>query len=240
MLEADPVFGAVVATYPVDRMRLLLPAGALVVLVGTALNFTLAETPGWGPPLTAGLTALVALAAGWAVLHFWNREIVLYENGFSYREGSRVVLFHYAEIRSIRQRAEVYAYFGGLLRRAVYRLTLITIQEQRIVVGGLYRRVGDLGERLENYILREIAPAVRDRLAKGERVPFSDTLRLSAEGLHEGARSLPWAEFGDYRMAGGRLALMTTGGEEWFSLPLEAVDNVVLLIGLLREKKARA
>ncbi|NWG16060.1 MAG: hypothetical protein HXY41_05435 [Chloroflexi bacterium] len=240
MLEADPVLGAVIATYPVDRTRLLLPAVALVVLVGTALNFTLAEAPGWGPPVTAGLTALVALAAGWAVLHLWNREIILYQNGFSYREGSRVVFFHYAEIRSIRQRAEVYAYFGGLLRRTVHRLTLTTIQEQRIVVGGLYRRVGDMGMRLENHILREIAPAVRDRLAKGQRVPFSDTLHLSADGLHEGGRDLPWADFGDYRTSGGRLALLTAGGEVWFSLPLEAVDNVMLLIGLLREKKAPA
>ncbi len=237
MLDADPVLGAVVATYPIDRARLLIPAGLVVGVVSVVLNFTLATVPAWGPPLTVGVMAVVALAVGWWVLHFWNREVVLYENGFSYREGGRDVLFHFAEIHSFRQRAEQVAYFFGLARRVSYRFTLIALRGERIVLGNQYRRVGELGLRLEQGVNRQLEPAIRDRLAKGERVPFSDTLRLSAGGLHERGRDLLWADYGGYRLAGGHLRLLDTAGAEWFSLPLAEVDNLTLLVGLLREQK---
>lgn len=237
MLDADPVLGAVVATYPIDRARLLIPAGLVIGLASVVLNFTLATVPTWGPPLTVGVMAVVALAAGWWVLHFWNREIILYENGFSYREGGRDVLFHFAEIHSLRQRAEQVAYFFGLARRISYRFTLVALRGERIVLGNQYRRVGELGLRLEQGVNRQLEPAVRDRLAKGERVPFADTLRLSADGLHERGRDLPWSAYGGYRLAGGRLALLDATGAEWFSLPLAEVDNLTLLVLLLRERK---
>lgn len=237
MFEADPVLGEVVATYPADRARLLIPAALVVVVIGTILNFTLATVPTWGPPLTVGLTALVSLAAGWWVLHFWNREVILYENGFSFREGGRDVLFHFAEIHSFRQRAEQMGYFFGLVRRVSYRFTMIGLRGERIVLGNLYRRVGDLGVRLEQGINRQLEPAIRDRLAKGELVPFSDTLRLSNDGLHERGRDLPWSDYGGYKTAGGQLSLLAADGREWFSLPLPEVDNLLILVTLLRERK---
>lgn len=237
MVEADPVLGAVVATYPADRARLLLPAALVVGVVAVILNFTLAAVPGWGPPLTVALMALAALAAGWVVLHYWNREVVLYENGFSYREGGRDVLFHFAEIHSFRQRAEQMAYFFGLARRVSYRFTMIGLRGERIVLGNLYRRVGELGPRLEQGINRQLEPAIRDRLAKGERVPFADTLRMSADGLHERGRDLPWADYGGYKIGGGRLTLLAADGSEWFSLPLPEVDNLLILVARLREQR---
>src|SRR5512145_491549 len=234
MLEADPVLGPVVATYPADRARLLLPAGVVVGAVAVVLNYTLATIPDWGPLLTVGLMSLVSLVAGWWVLHWWNREVILYDNGFSYREGGREVLFHYAEIKSVRERAEVFAYFGGLFRRTVYRLTLITVQDQQIILGNLYRRAPQLGEQLTRHVYREIEPAIRDRLARGEWVAFTETLRLSREGLHESGRVLPWPDYSSYQLQGGGLRVLTRSGETWVSLPLDAVDNIHLLVALLR------
>jgi hypothetical protein len=231
MFETDPVLGAVVGVYPSDRLKLLLPAAAAVGAAAVVLNFTLAESQ---PLLTALLAGAVALAAGWWVLHLWNREVVLYENGFTYREGGRAVAFHYAEVRSFRQRAEQLAYFGGLVRRAVYRFTLITIRDERIILGGLYRHIDDLGLQLEKRVYAQLEPAIRDRLAKGERLPFSDTLRLSAGGLHESGRDLPWAEFGGWRLSAGRLILLDAAGEAWFALPLSDYDNVPLLLQTLK------
>jgi hypothetical protein len=237
MLEADPVLGAVVATYPADRARLLIPAALMIGVVAVLLNFTLAAVPDWGPPLTVGLSALVSLIVGWWVLHFWNREVILYENGFSYREGGRDVLFHFAEIHSFRQHAEQMAYFGGRLRRVSYRFTMIGLHGERIVLGNLYRRVGELGLRLEQGINRQLEPAIRDRLAKGERVPFSDTLRLSNDGLHERGHDLAWPDYGGYQLSGGQLTLRAADGSAWFSLPLSEVDNLLILVKLLRERK---
>jgi len=182
------------------------------------------------------LTALVSLVAGWPVLHLWNREVVLYDNGFSFREGGRTVYFLYHEIKSLRQRGEQLAYFGGLIRRATFRFTLTTIRDERMVLANLYRQVGQMGARLEAKVMPILEPQINDQLARGEKVPFSDTLRLSQDGLHESGRHLPWASFGGYKIQGGRLRLLARAdGDEWFSLPLGDVDNIPLLLGLLKQ-----
>lgn len=239
VIEDDPILGRVIAVYPSDRARLIIPAALVVGGVGVLLNFTLAQVPEWwGPLLTALISGVLALAFGWRALHLWNREIILYQNGFSYREGSRTVYFLYAEIRSIRQRAERLAYFGGLLRRTVYRYTMTAMQGEKIVLTNLYRHVDELGARIERSVNAELGPFIDERLSKGERVSFSDTLAVSADGLHEGGRDLPWAAFGGYQAKGGRLNLLQAGGEVWYSAPLAEVDNIGLLLPLLRAHEA--
>jgi hypothetical protein len=236
MIEDNPVLGAVVASYPSDRGRLLLPAALVTGAVAILLNFTLAEADAWwGPPLTVILMALVALAAGWYVLHHWNREVVLYEDGFSYREGSRPVFFRYTEIATMRQRAERLSYLGGLYRRTVYRFVLTTWQGDVIVLTNLYRRVAELGSRMERKVNAVLWPVIAEKLAKGEIVPFSATLGLSARGLHEGKRELTWSEYGGYRVENRRLTVLNSRGDVWFSLPLTELDNITLLLNVLRQ-----
>jgi len=235
MLESDPLLGNVIATYPVDRARLLIPAAIIIGGVGVVLNFTVAVMDAWwSAPLTVILTALVSLIAGWPVLHLWNREVVLYDNGFSFREGGRTVYFLYHEIKSLRQRGEQLAYFGGLIRRATFRFTLTTIRDERMVLTNLYRNIGQLGARLEAKALPILEPQINDQLTRGEKVPFSDTLRLSQDGLHESGRLLPWDSFEGYKVQGGRLSLLVREGVAWFSLPLGDVDNIPILLNLLK------
>lgn len=236
MLDDNPVLGKLIASYPSDRGRLLLPGAAVTGAVAIILNYTLAEVDAWwGPALTVILMALAMLAVGWYILHRWNREVILYDEGFSYREGSRPVFFRYTEIATIRQRAERLAYLGGLYRRIRYQFVLTTWQGDVIVLDNLYRRVAELGVRMEQKVNAVLWPVMAERLAKGETVPFSATLRMSAHGLHEGGRDLPWAEYGSYRVEKRRLSLLNGAGAVWLTMPLTEVDNITLLLQVLRE-----
>jgi len=237
MLEADPLLGNVIATYPSNRARLLIPAAIIIGGIAVVLNFTVAAIETWwAPPLTIILMGAVSLVAGWPVLHLWNREVVLYDNGFSYREGARTVYFLYPEIKSLRQRGEQLAYFGGLIRRATFRFTLTTIRDERMTLTNLYKNVGQLGARLEAKINPLLARQIDQQITRGEQVPFSNTLRLSRDGLHEGGRDLPWTAFGGYKIQAGRLHLLAAPGDnDWFSLPLGDVDNIALLLALLKQ-----
>jgi hypothetical protein len=235
VVEADPLYGDGIDTYPSDRARLLIPACLIVGIVAVVLNFTIATVETWGPPVTVLVMSAVALAAGWRVLHLWNREVILYHDGFSYREGGRTVFFMYEEIRSIRQQGQQLAYFGGLLRRSTLRFTLTTVRDERIVLTSLYRRVEQLGARLEVKVNATLEPIIRSRLEQGDKVLFSDTLRLSRDGLHENGRNLPWPAFGGYKISGGHLRLLSQDGDEWLSLPLGEVDNITLLLPLLKQ-----
>jgi hypothetical protein len=242
VIDPDPLLGAPLDHFPSDRLRPLIVAGAVIAPVALALGLTTAQVVAWwGPVVTVVIMALVALALGWYVLHVWNREIILYERGFSYREGSQTVFFRYDEVASVRQRAERLAYFGGLFRRSVYRFTVTTTEDERFVITNLYRRVDELGTRLIDQVNRTLAPQIAQRLTNGDMIPFGDTLSAGAAGLREGVganvRDLAWADFGGFRVGGGRLALIDAAGAEWYALPLAEVDNLTLLLELLRQRR---
>ncbi len=236
MIDDNPVLGKLIASYPSDRGRLLLPAGLVAGAIAIILNYTLAEVEAWWAPLlTVIIMALVVLAAGWYVLHLWNREMVLYEQGFSYREGSRPVFFRYTEIATIRQRGERLAYLGGLYRRTTYEFVLTTWKGDVITLNNVYRRVAELGKRMEQKVNAVLWPVLAERVAKGEAVLFSATLSLTATGLREGGRDLTWAEYGGYRVENRRLVVLDTTGATWAAVPLVEVDNITLLLQVLRE-----
>lgn len=239
MIEADPLLGNVIANYPSNRARLIIPAAIIIGVVAVVLNFTVAALDTWwSPPLTVILMGAVSLIASWPVLHLWNREVVLYDNGFSFREGGRTVYFLYPEVKSLRQHGQQLAYFGGLIRRSTFRFTITTIRDERMILTNLYSNIGQLGARLEAKINPILAPLIDEQLSRGEKVPFSDTLRLSREGLYEGDRNLPWSSFAGYKIKAGRLHLFTNADEgEWFRLPLAEVDNITLLLSLFKQRE---
>lgn len=237
LIEPDPLLGAPLAHYPSERGRPLIAAALVIGAAAVLLNFTLATVPAWwGPALTIALMALLALALGWAVLHVWNREIILYERGFSYREGSNTVYFLYDEVRGIRLHAQRRAYFFGLWRRNVYRFTVTTIRGETIVITNLYRRAAELATRLEEQITVLLRPTLAARLAAGEAVDFPGAVTLTAEGLQHGERNLTWEHFGGFQIGGRRLVLLDDAGALWLAVPLDAVENITLLLDLLRER----
>ena len=238
MVEVDPVLGEPIANYPSDRGRALLISGLVIGATAIFLNFTLAALPEWwAPALTVILMAGLCLGLGWYVLHIWNREIILYEHGFTYREGSNLVPFFYQEIRGVRLRAERLAYFGGRVHRNRYTFTVITKQGETFTITDLYRRAAELGTRLTECLNRTLEPAIAASLQQGEAVPFSDSLMVSDEGLLDGERLVSWADYGGYRVGGRQLALLNTLGEVWFSAPLSEIENITLLLNILRERE---
>lgn len=235
-VEADPVLGEAIANYPSDRGKPLLIAALIGGAAAVVLNFTLAAIPQWwGPALTIVLMAGLALGLGWYVLHVWNREIILYERGFSYREGSKIVHFFYHEIRGVRLRAERLAYFGGRLHRNLYHFTVTTNAGETFMITNVYRRAAELGTKLTEALNQTLQPLIAVKLERGETIPFSDSLQISAAGLHDGDRLLLWEGYGGHRIGGRQLALLDSAGQVWYSAPLAEIENITLLLDLLRE-----
>lgn len=239
MTGTHPEYGAAISGHRIDRLRLILPSALLVVLLGLGLNFTLVESdPLRGPFLTTLIVAGAALALGWRALHYWNRQIVLFERGFSFREGAETVAFDYAEVASIRQQGEQLAYFGGLIRHRRFRFTLTTIRGEIIELTNLYERVDQLVEQIEQRVYPRLGGQITAAFARGERVPFSEGLSLSRDGLHQRGRTLAWEDLDGFVVENGRLILCASDGTDWLSLPLAEIDNLPLLVDLLRRRSA--
>ncbi|MEO0560630.1 MAG: DUF6585 family protein [Chloroflexota bacterium] len=245
-IEPHPALGEHIDNFPSRRMPpLLLVWGSLIAV---SLLFNIAtyqiDLSAYGPWI-ATVFGVAALGSGWWVMHLWNREVIMYKHGFTYREGSKNVPFRYVELAAIRLRAEQYAAFGGLIKRTVYRITLRTHAGDVIRLNNIYRRVTTLGDKLNQIITDQRRPEIQEALAAGEAVPFTDYLTLSSDGFTVRADELldagdedahlPWADYGGYNIAQRQLRLQTRDGATWFSMPLYEVDNLLLLIELLRE-----
>lgn len=236
----DPVLGKVLANHPSDRLRLLLLGGGLYAVVAMVINVALLPLPAETALIIAlAALALLALTVGWFVLHYWNREVILYEQGFSYREGSRQAYFKYSEIQSVHLTAEDIGYLGGLIRRRVRRFTLKTIHDETIVLTTVYRAIDALIDRLERLTSVTLRERLHERLAAGDAVDFGG-LRVTPDGLERDGHVLAWTDYAGYALGGGALLLhsrtSSTDGEPWGRVPLDSLDNVRVLVELLKRK----
>lgn len=236
-IEDDPILGRFIANYPINRLRLLIPAGAVLIAVWFIITIALWEVEdNLASTITVVVIFFASLVVGWLVLHLWNREIILYERGFTYREGSNIAYIRYPEIRATRQQGEVLSYFGGLIRRSSYQFTVETSNDEIFTLTNLYSHLDQLTLRLEQAITPSLITHSNTRLASGEKVVFNPTLAISADGLHNESQLLGWDSFGGYEIKNGELRLKNAAGEFWHGVSLRDIENIRVLIALLDER----
>ncbi len=233
VIEPDPVLGGYIAHHPSNRLLLLIIGGiayAIPVLLLQILFATVDRTTAAIVLISA--YSLIALVIGWSILHLWNREIILYERGFTYREGSQLRPFFYISILSFQQRVVRFAVFQRW-PLVVYRGRLTTDQNEILLVNNVYSQIELLMRRLEAAITRARLPVVAAKMQKGETVSFGP-ISLSLEGLHTGGKTLPWSKWRGYRFANNQLVLVDDTEAGWAALPVLEVDQILLLVALLK------
>lgn len=241
IIAPDPFLGTPLRHYPSDRLKPLLVAGIIGAPIALLLALTAASVEAWwGMPVTVGGMAITGLALGWYVLHLWNREIILYQRGFSFREGSRTIYFAYPEIKWLGLQAQRLAYFGGLVHRDVYRIDVWTYAGDHILITNLYRRVSDLGTRLTEQVNRVLRPELERKFLIGEPVEFGESLALTRDGFSVDGQQLLWEEYGGHQIGQGKLRILKRNGEVFHEVPLSMIYNVTLFIDMLRQNRPDA
>jgi hypothetical protein len=233
IFDDHPMLGAYRSHHPSGRGRLLL-RGAILYAVPVLLLQILfwdVDTPAASIFLPISFGA-VGLGVVWYIAHLWNREIILYERGFTYREGSRIGEFRYDQIVRVRQKIEQIALFG-FLRITRYDYTLISAQDEKLRVNNLYSDIARLTANLDAWIARDRLPLLRAQIERDQPVWFGDALQLSRSGLQHHSSELFWRELSSYRVQGGKL-LLRQGDQVWASIPVTELENPVLLIALLK------
>jgi hypothetical protein len=234
-IEDDPTLGIFVAFYPSNRLRLLLIAGGILLVVWFVITVLLWQVEaGVASTVTVIVLALAALVVGWFMLHLWNRAVIVYARGFSYREGSRTALIPFDSIATVRQRAERRQFFGGLVRHTIYELHLLTHNDEQIMLNGFYNRMDELSLRLERQITEAQLEAAHRQLAGGGTVSF-EGLTIDTDGLRRDGEILAWDAFGGHQVRNRRIDILDRQGNSWAAMRLSEVPNLRLLIELLRE-----
>jgi len=236
-IEDDPVLGKYVSHYPGERLRLLIIGGGILAVVWFVTTVVLwsIEDEGLAATITVVIMAVATLLVGWYVAHLWNREVILYVGGFSYREGSQLAYLQYSEIRDFRQRAERVSYFGGAIKRTIYEINLTTAAGEQIKIGNFYKHVDEMGVQLESRITDAQLERAQAMLRNGELIPFTDHLSVSIDGIHADSLMLPWADAAPPQIKNRQVIISTRGGDDWCRAPLKDLPNARLLLALFRE-----
>lgn len=238
LFQDDALLGKYISHHPVNRIRLIIQVGIVYFIITSFLQLIFYELDNQ----TASIVLIfffagIALALSWYVMHLWNREVIIYEHGFNYREGSAIADFQYIEVQSFRQKAERLRYFGGLFRRNVYKFTVRTIRDETMTVTNLYTDIEKLGANLEVGINSVLRQKINLMLQADESVSFGDNFELSQNSITANGKQLEWKDFASYGTKQGNLTISSTTDMVWYQLPLEEVDNLSLLVELLRKQQ---
>lgn len=235
-LPDDPVLGAYVSHHPSNRTQLLARGGVLYALAVVVLQVLFLRVEdnvaAIGLPI---LYAGVALGVYWYILHLWNREVVLYERGFTYRQGSQIGVFTYGQMVVFTLRVQRISLLGRL-GWMVYQATLLSDQDEHLRITNLYTDAGQLCERLERAIARARKPITEALLARGEALAFGEAMTLDAQGLMINGERVAWTEYAGYRLEAGQLLIARHAGDA-LAVALAGLPNAVLLVALLKGRE---
>lgn len=231
VIPDDPALGKYLKHYTTHRLRLLVQGGTVYVLAVIGLQILFLGVDRQTASVILPI-AFASIAGGifWYMAHLWNREVVVYEKGFTYRQGSRVGVFRYEQIVRLRVRAERLS-LAGLWRRDVYDCLMTSEHDEVLRLNNTYGDIARLLNALEQAITQARLPVARAQLAQGQKLSFG-VLEMDNTGLATADAVLLWQDFQGYKVADGNLVF-----EGWQSVPLAEVDNLRLLVVLLKERR---
>ncbi|MFW5748106.1 MAG: DUF6585 family protein [Chloroflexota bacterium] len=235
IFEDDPELGRFIAYHPVRRLWLVAGSALILLAIWFVITVALWQVENTiAATVTVAVITVAALTLGWAMLHVWNREVVLYEKGFSYRRGSQAVYLPYDQVDAIRQAGERVTYFGGLVRRTNYTFQVITRSGEVIILNVLYQNLDMLTRRLETAATAVLFERAQAALERGESVDFGAGCLLKSDAVMCGATRLKWVDYQGFTIRQGALLLHDSAGNVQAQLPLRELNNVRLLVELLR------
>jgi hypothetical protein len=205
---------------------------AILVLILQALFWNVDDTT--ASRFLPIVFAVVGLGAYWYAAHLWNREVVLYEQGFTYMQGSRMGQFRYTEIVRVEPDVQHLTLFGRF-QRTGYHYKLITDADEILHITNLYSDIAKLVNRLEAFVTRDRLPLLQAALDAGNMVDVGAGLLLSKNGLEYNGRELFWHELTRQRIKAGQLIFATREDENWASIPVKELNNPVLLLAVLKQ-----
>lgn len=238
IFEPDPVLGRYVSHHPSDRIRLMIIGAVAYGTPVAIINLLIPGATGFTAAVIVAFYGVLALAVGWYVMHLWNREVIIYEQGFTYREGSRLAYFHFTEIIGFRQQAQRISYLG-LVQQERWTYTITTMQGETLKLTNLYNNIKKLGDQLEKRITRIRKPIVEERLRRGETIAFGQHIALTQAGIVAGDRTLNYADFAGVRSQSGQLVIAAKQDAAWVTVPAPEVENLLLLVSLLRDQQTK-
>lgn len=235
IFDSDPILGNYISHHPSNRTRLMIIAGVIYTIAVGIIQLVFWNVADniasiFIPILFAGLAGVVL----WYMLHHWNREVVLYERGFSFRQGSSTAYILYMNVVKLVPNIEKNSFLGFSWK--VYDYKLVTDIDEILTINNVYSSIDKLTRVLESLVTRDRLPILRQKMQSGTAIPFNDSVSLSLEGITIDDKVLFWQEFKGQSVKNAQIILQSSDNDTWASIPVNELDNPMLLLVLLKER----
>jgi hypothetical protein len=238
-IEDDPILGKYLKHYSSHRMLLLVLGGVAYFAVFVVLTIaTLGVVSTVTDIIVPILYTVAALMILWTLAHYWNREVILFQYGFSYKQGSVVATFSYYQIKSFVLNIERIRYFG-VFPFVQYRCVMTSEAGDIMTLNNVYKDVPKLIDTLEKLITELRLPITNAILEQGQTANFGDALGINKQGILDLAsnETLAWNSYGGYQLDGKTLTIQAHPNTLWKTYPVSTFANLRLFVTLMKERK---
>jgi hypothetical protein len=220
---------------------LLLGAAVLVFLYGAYSAYQAYQKYGpvmitdklSGPAILAFVLFAFGLLAGWGVYANWQKGVVLYDNGFAYRDRKGVRAWRWEQVDSLRA-AITRHYTNGIYTGTTHVYTLFNQQGEKLVLADQITKVEELAQVIEESIFPRLYEQAARQYNNGETIAAGPVL-VSKAGIQIGKKNYPWVEVDGVSIHQGFLKVSRKDGG-WFSGASAAaatIPNLRVLLTIL-------
>jgi len=193
----------------------------------------------FGPILLTffGAAALLAVGVMSGIKTHRNRlfEIQVYSDGLLWLYRDRFHLYHWDEVEAIWQRFTQSVIHYGTPCKITRKYWLRLRDGTSLKFSDNIKNVEQLGEAIQQAIVRTRLPVALQMIGNGGAVPFG-YFSLSQKALGDGFRELPWRAVSDYGTERG-IFWIRRAGESWAWIQEKSskLPNLYLFMALIRE-----
>jgi hypothetical protein len=223
--EGVTTLGPIRSVWTTKEGALLMPT--ILTIIGGGL-LTGAVVVGWiaKTPLAGGgllLPAVILLSIGawhWRLLGSAASTVVVYEEGFAARIGSRVSLWPWQAITAI---------VSDLRFASASKKYVVSNQsgDAVVLIDARFEEVQSLMESIKRHVRAVLLPSLQRAYDDGTPITFGP-VTVSREGVAARGRQLPWGAIGNVDVKDGRLVIAPRNGEK-IEVRASRIPNIELL-----------
>jgi hypothetical protein len=244
--------GGLIETFPLSKGRrwawlvaalILLAAAAGVKIYGITLTYlgwmhygaaVVGELLFWPLVVAVGLFLLSLIPAGIAYAN-WVKALMLYQNGFAYKNRLGLHLWHWSDVVVLRMAVTRYDILG-LHTGTNHVYTVENRDGKRLVLNDSFRSVEGLARAIEDNTFPSLFEQASQQYNAGGNLAFGP-VKVSKAGIQIGRKSYAWGEVQQISIQQGNLQVVKKGGG-WFSGAHAAsatIPNLRVLLSLISQ-----
>jgi hypothetical protein len=187
------------------------------------------------PLVFASILLMAGSLAGWNTYNLWNKGVMVFETGFTWRDRKGIQVWRWEELVSITS-AITRHYTIGIYTGTTRVYTLYLRRHQCLRLSDCFSRVEQLAQELDRNTFPLLYGSSAECYNAGQTVTFGP-LAINTEGMVIGKTAYPWTQVKEVSIHHGFLKIFgkEAGGFGGANVPVATIPNVRVLLAIIHQ-----